>query len=132
MILNRNGFVLPLGEKLYRVGATYAWKEINNFPTSEGFEQLIAIADNMLNIPFEVLEHDAGVRPASNDRRPVLGKHPLHDQLVVFNGLGSKGVLLAPYFAQHLAAHLYENHALMPEVDMNRYQSFFVDRVNFF
>ncbi|MBN2807258.1 MAG: FAD-dependent oxidoreductase, partial [Prolixibacteraceae bacterium] len=124
-ILNRNGFVLPLGKGLYKVGATFSWDKLNAKPTIEGREQLLQIAQNILNVPFEIVNHEAGIRPASNDRRPVLGKHPVHDQLFVFNGLGSKGVLLAPFFTRHLTAHLYENQALMPEVDVNRYQDHF-------
>lgn len=124
-ILNRNGFVLPLGGGLYKVGVTYSWDQNHQKPTGEGRAQLLQIAENILRVPFEVVHHEAGIRPASNDRRPVLGAHPLYPQLCVFNGLGSKGVLLAPWFVHHLADHLYENQPLMPEVDVKRYGRFF-------
>lgn len=51
-----------------------------------------------MKIPYNVVEHKAGVRPSVSDRRPVLGPCKDYEQLVVFNGLGTKGVSLAPFF----------------------------------
>jgi glycine oxidase len=67
----------------------------------------------------EVLEQASGVRPTSRDRRPILGRTAPHE--AVFNGLGSRGVLLAPWCARHLAAHLFDGAPLDPEVDAARF-----------
>jgi glycine/D-amino acid oxidase-like deaminating enzyme len=75
----------------------------------------------------EVIEHLAGVRPATKDRRPFLGLHPKFSQLAIFNGMGSKGVSLAPYFAKEMADFLLSEKELNPEVNINRYVSFYTE-----
>ena len=69
----------------------------------------------------ELIDHTAGVRPASRDRRPIIGTVKDHSRLAVLNGLGARGVLLAPWSAQHLIAHLFDGAALDPEVDAKRF-----------
>ena len=117
-ILNRKIFILPLGNNLYKVGSTYSWNFINEFPTSEAQEELVSQLRTVLKIPFEVVDHSAGIRPTIKDRRPVLGLHKQFPQVGIFNGLGTKGCLLAPYFANHLASYLIGENDLMNEVDV--------------
>jgi glycine oxidase len=61
------------------------------------------------------------VRPTVKDRRPLLGIHPEYNQLAVFNGLGTKGVMLAPYFANKLVNLILKNEPLPNEVNINRF-----------
>jgi glycine/D-amino acid oxidase-like deaminating enzyme len=42
--------------------------------------------------------------------------HPQHKNLGIFNGLGSKGISLAPYWANHLVEHILEKKPLDSEV----------------
>ena len=81
------------------MGATYNWNELNDETTMEGLTALLLHIKEITNTPFTVLSHQAGVRPAAPYRRPFLGSHPLHKQVAVFNGLGTKGVILATYLA---------------------------------
>ncbi len=74
----------------------------------------------VLKIDFEIVNHQAGIRPTVNDRRPLMGLHPQHPTLAVFNGLGTKGVMLAPYFAYQLYSFLELNKPLDVEVDIKR------------
>jgi glycine/D-amino acid oxidase-like deaminating enzyme len=68
------------------------------------------------------MHHDYGVRPTIKDRRPVIGFHPAHPQLGYFNGFGTKGVSLAPYFARQMADLLTNTiRAVHPEVDIRRF-----------
>jgi len=96
-ILNRKIFILPIDDNHCRVGSTYTW----NF-----------------EIPFEVVDHTAAVRPTVKDRRPMLGLHNNYSQVGIFNGLGAKGCLLAPFFADHFAGYLSGKNELMKEVDV--------------
>ncbi len=48
----------------------------------------------------------------------MLGLHPSYPQVGIFNGLGTKGCLLAPYFAAHMADFLTGKNKLMQEVDV--------------
>ena len=70
---------------------------------------------------MEVVDQQAAIRPNVADRRPLLGRHPEHERLFLFNGMGSKGVMLAPYFAKQLVGHIYTNGPIEPEADLNRF-----------
>jgi glycine/D-amino acid oxidase-like deaminating enzyme len=120
-IIQSGVYILPQGNDTYIVGATYNWDQIDNQTTAEGKEELMLKVQKVINLPFEVVAHKAGIRPAITDRRPVIGFHPQHPKLGVFNGLGAKGILLAPYFAQHLAQVLAGHMPLSKEIDVNRF-----------
>ncbi|CAN5554104.1 FAD-dependent oxidoreductase [soil metagenome] len=119
-ILNRNIYILPIGNNLFKVGSTYTWKFDDAMPTDEAREFLISRLKLILKIPFEVVDQMAAVRPTVKNRRPFLGLHPEHKQIGIFNGLGTKGCLLAPFFADHLAGFLCGRNELMKEVDVGR------------
>jgi glycine/D-amino acid oxidase-like deaminating enzyme len=121
-MVHRGVFLLPtpaLGPEVYRVGATFKWDDVWEGVTAEARQGLLDKVARITDRPVEVLGHWAGVRPASKDRRPLLGR--ITARQAVLNGLGSRGVLLAPWCAQHLAAHLFDGAALDPEVDVARF-----------
>jgi glycine oxidase len=120
-ILNKGFFVLPLADDCYRVGATFDWKNLDVQTTVLAKTQLTEKLEGLLNIPFEIIDQKAGIRPTVKDRRPMLGKHAEFSRLSVFNGMGTKGVMLAPYFAEHFCNHLLENEMLSSEVDIKRF-----------
>ncbi len=117
--VHRGVFILPVGDDRYRVGSTFAWDNVWSGPTAEARRWLLDKLERIVSRPIEVEEHWAGVRPASRDRRPVLGRITTHE--AIMNGLGARGVLLAPWSAQHLAAHLFEKAVLDAEVDVRRF-----------
>ena len=104
--VHRGVWLSPLGDELFRVGATYTWEPLDSRPTPEGRAEIEAKLRAFLTLPFTVTDHRAAVRPVIDAGYPVLGRHPLYPHLAYFNGLGSKGSLLAPFFANQLAAHL--------------------------
>ncbi|TVQ14513.1 MAG: FAD-dependent oxidoreductase [Bacteroidetes bacterium] len=118
-------FILPQEGQSFKVGATYEHcREEGN--TREGIEQLTngfkeLIRGDGEDAGLEIAETYYGFRPTIPDRRPVLGEHPLHKGLYVFNGLGSKGYMLAPWFSDHLYRHIFEGIPLMDEVSVMRY-----------
>jgi len=118
--INKGAFLLPFDGN-YKFGATYNWEDFNNKATEEGKAQLLKRASRFINDEVIVLEHKAGVRPTVLDRRPLLGEHPKHKQLAVFNGMGTKGVMLAPYFANKMVNFLLSNVELPSEVNINRF-----------
>ena len=120
-VINKGVFILPIGNNLYKVGATYEWKNLVDFPTEEGKEELVAKLKQVLKIPFEIVSHQSGIRPTVKDRRPLIGLHPKHPQLAVFNGMGTKAVMLAPYFAIAFSDFLETGTELNSEVDIKRY-----------
>ncbi|MCW3072083.1 MAG: hypothetical protein JWO44_1973 [Bacteroidetes bacterium] len=120
-VINKGVFILPMGNNLYRVGATHTWDKLNDDATEEGRAELVEKLEKVIKVPFVITEHLAGVRPAVNDRRPMLGLHPEHPALGVFNGMGTKGIMLAPYFAEHFAGFLEGRNELDREVDIRRF-----------
>jgi len=118
-VVHRGVFILPVGDDRYRVGSTFAWDNVWSGPTEEARRWLLDKLERIVSRPVVVEEHWAGVRPASRDRRPVLGR--LGAQEAILNGLGARGVLLAPWSALHLAAHLFDDAPLDPEVDVRRF-----------
>lgn len=117
--LHRGVWLASLGDGLYRLGATSRWDDLNEGPTEAGREWLCSRLREWLSCDFEIVAHDAGVRPIVKGRHPLLGRHPTLPQLAYFNGLGSKGSLQAPAMAAQLAAHLTEGAPLDPEIDLN-------------
>lgn len=121
-ILKKNIFIVPDGQK-HRVGSTYD-REFTTEKITEAAKQYFKKKLNeMVGLPYEVLQHQAAVRPSTIDRRPFLGKHPNEDSVFIFNGFGAKGVSLIPYFAQQFCDYLLDNQPLLPEVDINRFSS---------
>lgn len=125
-ILNRNMFVLPLGNGLYKIGSTYNWDETNPVTTKDAILKLDEIFKGISDIEYEIVRQEAGIRPTVKDRRPWLGTHPEHKNLHIFNGLGTKGVMIGPLYANHLVEYLLEGKALEPEVDINRHLDLFL------
>jgi len=120
-ILNKGFFIMPLGNNLFKVGATYEWNELNDDPTEHGKTELVTKIKTMITEPFEIIAHEAGIRPSVIDRRPIIGNHPEHKNLYIFNGMGTKGVMIAPYFAKHLTRHFTLHSAIDSEVDVQRF-----------
>ena len=119
-VINKGVFILPLGNNTYKVGATYEWADLTEMPTEKGKFDLVDKLRKVIKVPFTIIEHKAGIRPTVNDRRPLLGIHPQHPALAVFNGMGTKGVMLAPFFAKQLLDFLENGIPLDPEVDIKR------------
>jgi glycine oxidase len=117
-ILVKSIFILPLGNDLYKVGSTYEWNELNEIPTAKAKQKILFQLDQIINVSYKVVDHKAGIRPSVKDRRPFLGFHHEHKQIGIFNGLGTKGALLAPFFAHHFSKHLLLETPLMQEVNV--------------
>lgn len=117
----KNNFIMPIDEQSVKVGSNYEWEDLTEIPTEKTKEALLEKMNQVVSFDFEIENHQAGIRPTVKDRRPFLGNHPEHKNLFVFNGLGTKGVSLAPFMANHLLEHILENKELMKEVDIKRF-----------
>lgn len=96
----------------FRIGATYSWDELNETPTEENARRLLEAAFDLVPAPMTILRHDAGVRPAAQDSKPIVGAHPAEPRCVLLNGFGSKGAAYAPYCAEVLLNFLTESSPL--------------------
>ena len=121
-ILNKAIFLMPEGNQYYRLGATYDWDDLSTQTTVKAQEELQEKLVKVFTDQYRIVDHQAGIRPTTHDRRPVIGLHPKHKQIGIFNGLGSKGSMLGPYFANQFCNFLMGKETqLHPEVEINRY-----------
>ncbi|CAN5451169.1 hypothetical protein BH23VER1_BH23VER1_03980 [soil metagenome] len=119
-ILNSGGWLLPVGGGLFRAGSTYSWDPLDTEPTRGGERRIGRNVRRLVEPRYRVIGHRAAVRPIIHASRVLMGRHPAHERVVFFNGLGSKGVLNAPFYADMLAAHLMESTPLEEEVDLRK------------
>ncbi len=121
VIVNTSVFILPLGNDLYKVGATYNWKDKTDLPTEEGKAELIERIKEIISCDFQIVSHFAGVRPTVKDRRPLIGTHPNHEAMHILNGLGTRGVMLGPAMAKALYEHIEHKKPLDKEICIKRF-----------
>lgn len=120
-IINTSVFILPLGNDLFKIGATYNWQDKTDIPTEEGREELVSRIKEIVQCEFEIISHYAGVRPTVKDRKPLLGAHELHKNLFVLNGLGTRGVMLGPYSARILFQYCENGTEIPMHYSINRF-----------
>ncbi len=121
LILNSSLYIVPLGDNLFKVGATNDWTDKSQLPTTNGREELVNKLKDIISCDFEIIEHLAGVRPTVKDRKPLVGSHPAYKNLHILNGLGTRGVMLAPFLAEKLFNKIEFGTQLPQDVDCNRY-----------
>lgn len=117
--IGAGGWLVPQGGGVFKAGSTYEWNELDEMPTEKGRARVEEIAARLGGADFEVIRHEAGVRPILRRSQPLIG--PLADGGWMFNALGSKGSLYAPGMAARLAAWLIEGREPEPEVDFRRF-----------
>lgn len=119
-------FFLPTAQTntgfLYKTGSTFDWQDKNTLPTAQARLSLEEALQKIWQADYTVVAQEAGIRPVSIDRRPFLGRHPSIKGLSIFNALGAKGLMLAPYYAEHLYKHLEEQEELSKTVDIKRFE----------
>jgi glycine/D-amino acid oxidase-like deaminating enzyme len=106
---------------LWWIGSNYAWEFANEDITTAFRSSTEQLLQHWLKIPFTILTHQSGIRPATLERRPFVGIHPQYPVIGILNGMGTKGCSLAPWFARQLTDHLLHNHPILPEADIKRF-----------
>lgn len=123
-ILKSDGVIIPMGEDVYKVGATYQWDDLSDTITEKGRNELIEKLEKVISCKYEIIAQEASVRPTVSDRRPLAGNHPNHSNLWILNGLGTRGVMNAPFVAKKLYGAVYENCEIDKEMNINRYKNY--------
>ncbi len=119
-IIKQSAFFVPLNPETIWVGSFNSWEFEDSRPTEDGLDYLKSRAQ-ILKQPFTITSHLAAIRPAVEDRRPVIGSHPKNPNIYLFNGFGSKGTSLIPYFAKNLVEHMTNGSEIPPEANMIRF-----------
>lgn len=120
-ILNHNAFIFRTGNKQFKMGSTYNWNDLTENATDGGANELKEKLKGLIKVPYTIIEHRAGIRPSTLDRRPIIGAHPQYKNLFVFNGLGTKGVMLAPYLSKNFVYFYLNKGKLDTDIHIKRY-----------
>lgn len=122
-IWNKELFLQELKPGVFRTGSTYVWEFDDSLPNEEMKNVFRKKWDKVIKAKFKPLAHQSAVRPSSIDRRPFLGESKICKNAFVFNGMGTKGVMMAPYLANHLLKHIFEGTELISEVNIQRFRN---------
>jgi len=124
-IVKSNVFMAPnvMQKGQFYIGATYNWEDKTNIPTLEAKAHLEIKLKQLFAKNFEIVSQKAGIRPTVKDRRPLVGTHPEHPQIAVLNGMGTRGVILAPTTAKYLFNHLEFGIPLPKEINIKRFEN---------
>lgn len=120
-IWHKGIFITPLTKGLYRVGATYEWDFKDALPSVKGRAELEKKLKRAINLPYKVVGHAAAIRPTVKDRKPLIGLHLENAAVGIFNGMGTKGASLSPFFAKHFTDFLTAGVPLDAEVNVSRF-----------
>ncbi len=121
VILNTSLYILPLGNDLFKIGATYNWDDKTALLTEAGKNELVQRIKEIITCDFEIMEHHAGVRPTVKDRKPLIGTYEHHNSIHILNGLGTRGVVLGPAMAKALFENIEYQKPLDRFVDIKRF-----------
>ncbi|MDR6300228.1 NAD(P)/FAD-dependent oxidoreductase [Mesonia maritima] len=120
-LLKSSVFIIPLGNDLYKVGASYERNFSDAKPTSEKRDYLKNKLDDVMSCDYKIIDQQAGIRPTVRDRRTIVGQHPKYKNLFISNGFGSRGILMAPTVSEQLIDFIENDKTLPPEIDCNRF-----------
>lgn len=121
-ILKKGYSLVPYIENIFWLGSTYLWEYANPYPSPGFYEFAKSWLEQTLNLPFTITHHLAAIRPATLERRPFVGFHPVHPAIGILNGMGTKGCSLAPYFAKQLVDYIVQGTPILPEADVRRFR----------
>ena len=121
-IYKNNITIVPWKDQLFWVGSNYEWDFKDASPSEDFRTKMEATLIQLLKIPFTVMDHIAGIRPANQERRPFVGLHPSYPSIGICNGMGTKGCSLAPYFANQLIEHCEKGSPIHPEARLERFE----------
>jgi glycine/D-amino acid oxidase-like deaminating enzyme len=122
-IINRSNWLIPIGNKQFRTGSTNSWDYSSDEPTENGRREIESNLQGLFTHQpnYQVVRHQAGVRPATRDKNPFIGFHPEIRQLAIFNGFGARGSLTMPWFSRVFTKAIKQQKALPGSVDIKRF-----------
>lgn len=120
-IYSSSYFLLKTLGKEYKLGATYSRDITNALPSETGSLELTDGLKKFFKSDFQELDIEAGIRPTVADRKPLIGQSPVDSRVFMFNGLGSRGYLTAPYLSELLLRSIASSNQIPMEVSCRRF-----------
>jgi glycine oxidase len=104
-------FFVPQGDDTYWVGSGYERNATDDHPTQKNYDILAAELERVLKVPYEIIGHKAAIRPTMQNRRPIFKEHENIEGMYLFNGLGTKGASIGPFYATQSSRYIVEKNA---------------------
>ncbi|HEX5625486.1 MAG TPA: FAD-binding oxidoreductase [Saprospiraceae bacterium] len=101
-----NYTLVPLRGDRYWCGSSFELNDRSPGNTRLEIGRQLAFLDQKLPSGYAAVSEEWGIRPATRDRRPIIGPHPMEPRALVINGFGTKGYSVAPHCARALARFL--------------------------
>ncbi len=120
-ILKKGIYLVNLNNDIYKVGASYEWKDLSLESTEKGINFITDKLDKFIKPKYNIIKKLSGIRPTVLDKKPLLGEHNENKNMYIFNGLGTKGVMIAPYFSSVLLDFVLDKKELPNEVNITRF-----------
>ncbi|MDI1292309.1 MAG: FAD-binding oxidoreductase [Methylobacter sp.] len=122
-IINCGNWLIPLNDHRIRIGATFDREHLNTHTTEQGKNDLLNALKQISPdlTPITLVNHQANVRPCTQDKQPFIGLHPRHPQLAIFNGFGAKGSLQVPWYSEHFVDALLNGTPLPKTCNIQRH-----------
>jgi glycine/D-amino acid oxidase-like deaminating enzyme len=117
--------LVPWHDGTWWVGSTYDNRYSDENPTAAFRQKMELFLQQTVKMPFTVISQIAAIRPATVERRPFAGLHPVHTRVGILGGLGTKGVSLAPWLAKQLVENVYDGKPIEPAADIARFRRAF-------
>lgn len=114
-------FILPIGNDCYKVGATYNNQDSSPEITASARAQIERKLEQVLKVPYQIIDQVAGIRPTVKDRKPLVGTHPDCKNIHLLNGFGSRGIIIGPSVSEQLYAYIEKETPLDPLIDLRRF-----------
>ena len=114
--------LVPWKDGLFWIGSSYEWNFTDPNPTNAFKHKIEHLLKHWLKLPYTIIDHLASVRPANMERRPFIGFHPIHNNVGIMNGMGTKGCSLAPFFAREFTMSILNGSQINPLANVNRFQ----------
>lgn len=120
-IWKAHNFLMPVDEKISLTASTYDRDDLTYAPTEKGRDEMIRHLQSFYKGNFEISDQTAGIRPTIIDRRPIVGAHPIHNNVLIVNGMGTRGTLLAPAMTEELFNFTEKEQPIDKEADVSRF-----------
>lgn len=121
--LNRKCFLIPKGNHQFIAGATYEWNNATLHTDEKAQVELKEKLKFVTTEEYTCIQQEAGIRPTMLDRRPVIGNHSTYKNICIFNGLGTKGYLIAPGLSEELTDSILNGNNIPMEYNVARIYS---------
>ena len=118
-------WLLPPCDDKYLSGSTWKHTDLNSGPTIEGKSEIYRELKFIPINQFREVDHFSGIRSGTKDRNPIIGRHPTHQNLFIFNGFGSRGSTTIKLSANHLINFLVRNVELPSHINLNRFMEYY-------